>query len=287
MRILDTPSNIQLQSQHTATFHNDRLKDHRILREWAIFLRGRFDCFQAAEGNPFELDSSILSEDISKALLRLYRSPPKTLKHLIELKGRNGLGSCAVCGSLHNTQIDHYLPKDVFPEYAVLSKNLIPACNCNQAKWKNYKGTSTDERFINPHYDQFSHRRLLYVRFSNARREYGTWIAPSAKVELHIAKGTREHRIAEFHLRELLDRTKLSEWQAEQFRMLCQGGRRYLPGARSSMTSGQIKKEILTELRKADYQHGGSNNWRSIFFFSISRGRNFDFIWKNRASIFG
>lgn len=42
---------------------------------------------------------------------------------------------CGLCGAGRAATLDHYLPKDDFPEFAVLPLNLVPACDpCNRNK---------------------------------------------------------------------------------------------------------------------------------------------------------
>ncbi|MDQ7860344.1 HNH endonuclease [Peribacillus frigoritolerans] len=44
---------------------------------------------------------------------------------------------CAYCGIGDTNYMDHYLPKDDFPEYSIHSYNLVPCCSyCNEKKSK-------------------------------------------------------------------------------------------------------------------------------------------------------
>lgn len=43
--------------------------------------------------------------------------------------------TCSYCGIGAPSTVDHYLPKDTFPEYAVMALNLLPCCfECNSKK---------------------------------------------------------------------------------------------------------------------------------------------------------
>jgi hypothetical protein len=49
---------------------------------------------------------------------------------------------------------DHYLPNSVYPEFAVLSTNLIPACErCNKKKWTHFKDAVGERKIINFYFD--------------------------------------------------------------------------------------------------------------------------------------
>lgn len=62
---------------------------------------------------------------------------------------------CPLCGGVgHARTIDHYLPKANYPQYSVLSYNLIPACrDCNSDK-KNPVITEAKKQHFHPYYDQ-------------------------------------------------------------------------------------------------------------------------------------
>lgn len=52
-----------------------------------------------------------------------------------ELMTNVPLGRCPYCDSAQATTLDHYLPLESYPEYSILSANLVPACfRCNNAR---------------------------------------------------------------------------------------------------------------------------------------------------------
>jgi hypothetical protein len=49
---------------------------------------------------------------------------------------------CHYCGINSISSIDHYLPKEVFPEFSVMALNLVPCClECNNLKGSAHRGT--------------------------------------------------------------------------------------------------------------------------------------------------
>lgn len=63
------------------------------------------------------------------------------------------LGICPYCSHRIVTQLDHYLPKALYPRLSVVPFNLIPSCSdCNKAKLSDYP-TNSDEEFLHPYYD--------------------------------------------------------------------------------------------------------------------------------------
>lgn len=66
-------------------------------------------------------------------------------------------GICPICNIGHVRNLDHYLPKALFPAYALTPYNLLPICrDCNFDK-KDYKFKSNDEATLHPYYDEIDH----------------------------------------------------------------------------------------------------------------------------------
>lgn len=64
-------------------------------------------------------------------------------------------GICPLCGQRRVSTLDHYLPKTLYPTYAITSYNLVPSCyECNKAKATVSADTRVNET-IHPYYDDF------------------------------------------------------------------------------------------------------------------------------------
>ncbi|OMF45410.1 HNH endonuclease [Paenibacillus amylolyticus] len=100
---------------------------------------------------------SLLEKDCLK---NCYSSSTVVLKWLISeiksIQDNFNKDKCPYCGINSPSTIDHYLPKELFPEYAVMSFNLIPCCNeCNTKKGEVWIDEETGERaFINFYFDE-------------------------------------------------------------------------------------------------------------------------------------
>ncbi|WP_370185128.1 HNH endonuclease [Rhodococcus wratislaviensis] len=61
---------------------------------------------------------------------------------------------CPYCYQFKATEIDHYLPKSKFGEYAVYAPNLVPICRtCNGKKLSRYMRLGGGRRFLHPYFD--------------------------------------------------------------------------------------------------------------------------------------
>lgn len=101
--------------------------------------------------------SSILLKKRKANLIGLYK--PKAgsdlYKKLSEMRRKHKLRACPSCGEDGSPgTLDHYLPKEVFPELSVCFQNLTPMCDqCQGKKGTSYKNASGGKRFFHPYYD--------------------------------------------------------------------------------------------------------------------------------------
>lgn len=95
--------------------------------------------------------------DHSEILLEYYNKPPSSLN--VELKDRrnnHGLNECPFCGNPTSPDtLDHFLPKNFWPEYSIFQNNLVPQCRgCAPTKGDKYFcSTNNSAMFIHPMYD--------------------------------------------------------------------------------------------------------------------------------------
>ncbi|NIG34265.1 hypothetical protein C1Y43_08655 [Pantoea sp. ICBG 828] len=72
---------------------------------------------------------------------------------------------CPACGEdgTPNT-LDHYLPKDIFPEFSVTLVNLFPMCDiCQGAKSVKINDEEGKRLFIHPYFDNFIEQQVLIL----------------------------------------------------------------------------------------------------------------------------
>ena len=64
-------------------------------------------------------------------------------------------GYCPYCGLSEVGSLDHFLPKEAWPELSVAPHNLVPACDrCNRYKLS-WTPTSTSNVLFNPYFDDW------------------------------------------------------------------------------------------------------------------------------------
>lgn len=73
---------------------------------------------------------------------------------------------CPFCGISESSTLDHYLPKEQYPEFSIFPKNLVPSCAlCNTRKKDRILEKGTDVRmFLHPCFDTIPNVEFLTVR---------------------------------------------------------------------------------------------------------------------------
>jgi hypothetical protein len=127
-------------------------------------------------------------------------------------------GLCPMCGRTSASTLDHYLPEDVYPEYALLGINLVPACkDCNHSK-STHTGSTATGRFLHIYYDDLTNLKVplltstittspgVVARFSVNSRLSTTMYRNAS---YHFAKLNLEHEYRIASVSELLERCDL------------------------------------------------------------------------------
>ena len=103
-----------------------------------------------------------LSEEQRTALVNAYVANPAVIRALRK-KYISAARDCPYCAMGFVKKLDHYLPKQKFPEFSMLDANLIPSCSdCNEEKgekWDCSKGI-----IINPFFHEIPTQQILKAR---------------------------------------------------------------------------------------------------------------------------
>ncbi|HEL3178853.1 TPA: hypothetical protein UME25_000948 [Stenotrophomonas maltophilia] len=95
---------------------------------------------------------------IGEMLRGFYAAPPRGLAELLKFR-RSGhdLKECPYCGNPFSPDtIDHFMPKDLWPEYAIFPNNLVPQCRgCAPIKGARFVcPTAGGHIFLHPFYSE-------------------------------------------------------------------------------------------------------------------------------------
>ena len=195
----------------------------------------------------------------------LYLSPTEqsVQKPLLEKLRNRELDFCPACGEdgTPNT-LDHYLPKDVFPEFSVTILNLFPMCDiCQGAKGVQFNDDEGKRLFIHPYFDDFTVQQVLVLDIR------GPFNAPTS-IELS------PHPDIERELQELIRRhiSKL-EIPARYYRYFQSNYLRLLRLVGKMRNKGLNVREQLENFRDMALEKS-INSWGYIFYDSVLRNEH-------------
>jgi 5-methylcytosine-specific restriction endonuclease McrA len=154
----------------------------------------QFNQYISKKGNPVFIKALDLmlfsrdkneSEERKKTLINLYKPKEHQAPHelLRTMRKEHDLLCCPSCGEDGAPgTLDHYLPKDIFPELAICTANLTPMCNrCQEEKSTGYLTGKGNKSYIHPYFDEINESYFSVV----IKKPYS---APS--FELKITKGS-------------------------------------------------------------------------------------------------
>ncbi len=103
---------------------------------------------------------NLIHEDLSGVYERVLVDGGERYVYL-GIRGAAPYNRCPLCAHRDVATLDHYLPKENYPEFAVLPANLVPCCTgCNGAK-RTYIPNSVEEQLFHPYFDDWSSHDLL------------------------------------------------------------------------------------------------------------------------------
>lgn len=114
-----------------------------------------------------ELDEAALTDPQKEAMRHAFTVETEPMARLRgNLLKRISVARCPFCGISESSTLDHYLPKEQYPEFSVFPKNLVPSCAvCNTRKRDRILDEGTKVRmFLHPCYDVIPDAEFLTVR---------------------------------------------------------------------------------------------------------------------------
>lgn len=246
---------------------NERLGSYPDLRNECTKIVSQYDDYILHGGDPWRLTQLPVGNRLQKALIAHYNKPPTgRLKFINEYRRTLSPTICPMCGGFGNGTLDHYLPKDDYPEYSVFSKNLVPACNCNSLRGTTVKGRASPQRVIHPYFDDFLEQRLYQSSFK------GSFETPSISIEV-IDDNHPQVALLQFHLDEVISNDATQGWFEKYWSDLSQRAHDILdlvlPPPGQDVTGAELMGSIERYRNAKDKEHDTCNNWLSIFYTGL------------------
>lgn len=122
-------------------------------------VNSRYKEYMTHELNLEDLPLSNINVFCADALVKCYSSRTNLLDSLRDkllYPDIDDFDECPLCGIGEPSTLDHYLPKEEFPEFSIFSKNLIPICSPCNSSYKGVKWIENGKRlFIHTYFDIF------------------------------------------------------------------------------------------------------------------------------------
>jgi hypothetical protein len=231
--------------------------------------RGRvlaaYDDYLDAAPDVTTLPEVLLSDEEAEALIHAYEVETKPMADLrTELTEPIILADCPFCSLSETSTLDHYLPKELHPQFAVFSRNLVPCCaSCNARKSELVVDEATDVRlFLHPFFDAVPSVSFvcLSVTLLPDALGLGFWLRRPAGMPARIFQQVRSH----FQLLRLADRYRRRSLSHLRDRRRALA--RFYGPARDA---GRVAAELAQEAQDCEDDFG-PNNWRAILYRALA-----------------
>lgn len=244
---------------------NKKLGSYPELQNNSAVIKQQYQEYLNKEGDAWAMASCNLPAELQTSLKAHYGQPPKDrLQFLDELRRNLSPDICPMCGGLGTGTIDHYLPKNNYAEFAIFSKNLIPACSCNSLRKTTVKGDLEPERVIHPYYDKFLEDRLYQAVFE------GDYKTPSISVKIENINHP-QIEILKFHLEEVVLKNHIISWLEKRWGDLSRRPHKILGFLlpKGEIDGLELKTCICSYVEVKDDEYETPNNWWSIFYYGL------------------
>lgn len=224
-----------------------------------------YSAYAQAAPDLAHLPAVALTDAQKEALLHAYSVETKPFVRLRErLTKRIILADCPFCGLSEASTLDHYLPKELHPQFAIYSRNLIPCCaSCNTKKNQLVVDEDTDIRlFLHPYFDQVPTEAFVTARVR--LRPNAMSLSFSLRRPPDFPNVPFQHLTSHFRLLDLADRYRkksLGHLRDERVALRRYYGRRQNAAkVAAELTQSAIDLEATS----------GPNHWRVVLYRTLA-----------------
>lgn len=243
----------------TKLAYNLRVGSHPHLQPVLYELLRGYNEYEAGSGNGHLVQAVKIPPAIAAFLRAHYSSPNNDIKFIGNLRDEWDTRTCPMCGSMHSGQLDHLFPKEDYGSFAIFSKNLVPACKCNNKRGRVFLGIGS-ERILHPYFDHCLADRLVEARFTNFGK------IPRTEIYLNVPVGHPEYDAIAFHFREIVAKSGVRRYLRDRWINLCRKPSLEIRALKSTpKTFKKLVKILQEELDARDEALGSKNNWNSMF----------------------
>jgi len=204
-------------------------------------------------------ECGVLSGATAAALRYYYKEPLKCISIIDTIRSDNANSLCPMCGSMHSGTLDHVLPKESYPEFAIFTKNLVPACKCNGFKSTTI-ANAAGHRMLHPYFDNILSQRLIRAEFTKLGK------TPIINVRVIISPSSPDYNNVKYHLDNIVIKNGINGYLSQLWESFYLQPEVVVRGLNNTLITYDDVLNLLTrELILLDKKHKGKNNWNSVF----------------------
>jgi hypothetical protein len=220
----------------------------------------------------YEITSEVFTSQEKGTLIDLYQSRSKIIKkiknNILDIQVNTINTTCQYCTLNSVDTLDHFIPKESFPEFSVNPLNLFPCCpECNYKK-SNISFINSEAQFLNLYLDELPDKKYLRAEF-----EFTDGI-PLITFSLYNPDNIEEplYKIICNHYRRLNLLERMRERSREIITELIRTIKTYYM---LNSNIEKVKKAIKDE-EQENKEAYGYNYWKSVLRLSLIE---YDFFW--------
>lgn len=229
----------------------------------------RYDEYDTHANHLENLTMSTITGVNADALIKCYTSKTNEMSILRDellYPDIEDFDACPFCGIGEPTTLDHYLPKEEFPEFSVLAKNLIPICGvCNS----NYKGSIWIENgkrlFIHTYYDIIPDEYFLNALITVTNKVAIEFLPISVANEPYFS-GLFDNHFKKLALKKryrIKAASEISRKRRSLERLYVRGG-----------TARDVASSLLSEASELEVEYS-KNHWKPVLYKALSASVDF------------
>ena len=204
------------------------------------------------------------------SLLNCYTSKTKALDKLkTDIKNKQtlpGNSYCQYCMVRTPDTFDHYIPKEKYCEFAVLSLNLIPCCDpCNRKK-SDVWIKNGNRIFINLYYDKIVSYRVLYCSIKYSGN------VPT--VRFTIRKNKSLSQVQNDLIKKHYTKLELLNLFQDRANVVISETIKTINSVPKKMSSKNIKEFLINDANSSRAQYG-INYWEALIKLELSKNKDF------------
>ena len=214
--------------------------------------------------------SNISLQDDKNAMHSMFtQSFKKNIKE-VELKDvyEKCAGVCPFCGAGKLEEVDHYIPKELYPEFTIYPLNLIPICNkCNKKKGEKFLNTKKERKFINFYLDSVDTMDFLNIMIKYESKDIKNTTKVIYKADFPKITDVYLREIVERHYEELNLLERYAEAANDELSQLYS-----IYSNQDDYNEKEIKNAALRTVvgvKNGQLEKAGRNDWKYLLYDEV------------------